>query len=235
MSARELLIPGAGTPALGGLDCDHRGRKSSARVPISTTPFQADRLCECQVDRALSWSGLSADNLEISVFGNVDHVHPLKMGVTQGSRTLICAVVLTLATSSQGLLTTASKIDGRYRYNFATVPFLAEILKLIVSTVFLRQAMATSESPVKMTRTWNTWVLFPVPSLIYVVHNNVQFYMLKYLNPSTYQILGNLKIITTGLLFRIFLGRRLSTLQWVALMLLMVGATTSQVRALLVA
>lgn len=152
------------------------------------------------------------------------------MGLAQGTRTLICATVLTLATSSQGLLTTASKIDGKYRYNFATVPFLAEIIKLLVSVAFLRQAIASSETPVKMTRSWKTLVLFPVPSIIYVVHNNVQFYMLKYLNPSTYQILGNLKIITTGLLFRIFLGRRLSVLQWIALVLLMVGATTSQVR-----
>jgi UDP-sugar transporter A1/2/3 len=152
------------------------------------------------------------------------------MVLTQSTQTLICATVLTLATSSQGIFTTASKVDGRYLYNFATVPFLAEILKLLVSTAFLRKAIATSETPVKMTRAWRTWVLFPVPSLIYVVHNNVQFYMLKYVNPSTYQILGNLKIITTGLLFRIFLGRRLSALQWIALVLLMVGATTSQIK-----
>jgi hypothetical protein len=44
---------------------------------------------------------------------------------------LMMATILTLATSSQGLLTTASKSNGEYRYNFATVPFLAEILKLV--------------------------------------------------------------------------------------------------------
>lgn len=39
----------------------------------------------------------------------------------------------------QGLLTTASKTDGEYRYNFATVPFLAECLKLLISCWLLRK------------------------------------------------------------------------------------------------
>lgn len=57
----------------------------------------------------------------------------------------------------------------------------------------------------------------------------LQFWTLKYVDPATYQILGNLKIVTTGVLFRLLLRRRLSTLQWIALALLMIGATTSQV------
>uniref|UniRef100_A0A061R2A2 Cmp-sialic acid transporter 1-like n=2 Tax=Tetraselmis sp. GSL018 TaxID=582737 RepID=A0A061R2A2_9CHLO len=149
--------------------------------------------------------------------------------VSKGTQTLIFAVVLTLATSSQGIFTTASKVDGKYLYNFATVPLLAEAVKLTVSFYFLLRLKWCGET-VKMTRNWKTWALFPVPSIIYVIHNNVQFYMLKYVNPSTYQILGNLKIITTGLLFRLLLGRRLTVLQWIALVLLMVGATTSQVQ-----
>jgi drug/metabolite transporter (DMT)-like permease len=59
----------------------------------------------------------------------------------------------------------------------------------------------------------------------------MQFFFLKYVDPATYQILGNLKIVTTGLLLRLCLQRRLSLLQWMALLLLMVGATTSQVCA----
>ena len=61
---------------------------------------------------------------------------------------------------------------------------------------------------VKITREWSTIGLYPIPSLIYLVHNNIQFYTLKYLDPNTYQILGNLKIVTTGILFRLFLKVR---------------------------
>jgi hypothetical protein len=48
-------------------------------------------------------------------------------------------------------------------------------------------------------------------------------------DPATYQIMGNLKIVTTGLLLWACLRRQLSLLQWLALALLMIGATTSQV------
>ena len=60
-------------------------------------------------------------------------------------------------------------------------------------------------------------MLYPIPSLIYLVHNNVQFMTLKYVDPATYQILGNLKIVTTGILFRVILQRKLNRLQWTAL------------------
>ena len=49
------------------------------------------------------------------------------------------------------------------------------------------------------------------------------------MDPATYQILGNLKIVTTGLLLRLALRRYLSKLQWMALLLLMTGAATSQI------
>mmetsp|Transcript_38662 Transcript_38662/g.84087 ORF Transcript_38662/g.84087 Transcript_38662/m.84087 type:complete len:323 (-) Transcript_38662:659-1627(-) len=143
--------------------------------------------------------------------------------------TLAVATTLTLATSSQGLFTTASKTDGKYLYNFSTVPLLAELLKLMVSSVLLYKQFHKDPHGTNVTLEWKTARLYPIPSLIYLVHNNVQFFTLKYVDPSTYQILGNLKIVTTGVLFRVFLKRKLSTLQWWALVLLMVGATMSQV------
>lgn len=44
----------------------------------------------------------------------------------------------------QGLLTSASKHEGTYRYNFATVPFLAELLKLVISSVLLQRQKQTN-------------------------------------------------------------------------------------------
>ena len=76
-------------------------------------------------------------------------------------------------------------------------------------------------------------MLFLVPSVIYWLHNNVQFVTLRYVDPATYQIMGNLKIVTTGLLLWLCLRRQLSPLQWMALALLMIGATVSQVSLLL--
>ncbi|KAG9454442.1 hypothetical protein H6P81_007346 [Aristolochia fimbriata] len=139
------------------------------------------------------------------------------------------AGLLTLLTSSQGILTTLSQSNGRYSYDYATVPFLAEVLKLVVSSFLLWSECKLSTSP-RMTTEWKTVRLYPIPSIIYLIHNNVQFATLTYVDTSTYQIMGNLKIVTTGILFRLFLRRKLSNLQWMAIVLLAVGTTTSQVK-----
>ena len=194
----------------------------------------------------------------------------------------------------QGILTTLSQSNGRYDYDYATVPFLAEvfkvlriplfnvilstfcvvniymitwlrILQLFVSSLFLWKESQKSPPP-KMTTDWRTVRLYPIPSIIYLIHNNVQFATLTYVDTSTYQIMGNLKIVTTGILFRwfsikykwlcyintyhfwnhfshtradistswfrLFLRRKLSNLQWMAIVLLAVGTTTSQVTAI---
>ncbi|KAG7025306.1 CMP-sialic acid transporter 1 [Cucurbita argyrosperma subsp. argyrosperma] len=100
-----------------------------------------------------------------------------------------------------GILTTLSQSNGRYEYDYATVPFLAEVFKLLVSSMFLWKESQKSPPP-KMTTDWRTVRLYPIPSIIYLIHNNVQFATLTYVDTSTYQIMGNLKIVTTGILFR---------------------------------
>lgn len=139
------------------------------------------------------------------------------------------ASLLTVLTSSQGILTTLSQSNGGYKYDYATVPFLAEVFKLLVSSFLLWRELQRIPPP-KMTTEWRTIRLYPIPSIIYLIHNNVQFATLTYVDTSTYQIMGNLKIVTTGILFRLFLRRKLSNLQWIAIVLLAVGTTTSQVK-----
>eukprot|EP00898_Chlorokybus_atmophyticus_P003500 jgi/Chlat1/4150/Chrsp27S00313 len=119
-------------------------------------------------------------------------------------------------------------MGNEYKYNYATVPLLAEIIKFIACAVLLSRQVAR-EPGTQITYDWRSVRLYPIPSLIYLVHNNVQFMTLQYVDPSTYQILGNLKIVTTGILFRLILKRRLSRVQWMALLLLTIGATTSQI------
>ncbi|XP_048422655.1 CMP-sialic acid transporter 1 isoform X2 [Pyrus x bretschneideri] len=101
--------------------------------------------------------------------------------------------------------------------------------QLIVSSLLLWRECRISPS-VRITTDWRSVRLYPIPSVIYLIHNNVQFATLVYVDTSTYQILGNLKIVTTGILFRLFLRKKLSNLQWIAIVLLAVGTTTSQVK-----
>lgn len=144
-------------------------------------------------------------------------------------RKLAVAMGLTLLTCSQGIMMAASKVDGKYPYNVATVPLFSELTKLIISAYFLYLAKQKDPKGTQMTVAWESVRLFPIPSVIYLIHNNVQFFTIQYVDAATYQILGNLKIVTTGFLFRVFLKRHLSRIQWLALVLLMCAATTSQI------
>eukprot|EP00240_Pyramimonas_obovata_P005910 CAMPEP_0118934844 /NCGR_PEP_ID=MMETSP1169-20130426/14276_1 /TAXON_ID=36882 /ORGANISM="Pyramimonas obovata, Strain CCMP722" /LENGTH=337 /DNA_ID=CAMNT_0006877787 /DNA_START=81 /DNA_END=1094 /DNA_ORIENTATION=+ len=150
------------------------------------------------------------------------------MGVSAGMK-FTAAATLTCLTCSQGLLMEASKEHGKYPYNVATVPLMSELMKLILSSFLLYQQYTKDPKATQMTLDWRSIMLFPIPSIIYLFHNNVQFYTMAYVDAATYQILGNLKIVTTGFLFWIALKRYLSRIQWLALLLLMAGATTSQI------
>ncbi|KAH8098719.1 pyrimidine nucleotide-sugar transmembrane transporter [Aureococcus anophagefferens] len=61
------------------------------------------------------------------------------------------------------------------------------------------------------------------------VLNNLNFVTLYYVDAPTFQILGNLKIVATGLAGRYLLKRKLDTGRWLALVLLTLGAASSQV------
>ena len=108
-------------------------------------------------------------------------------------------------------------------------PLIAECLKLGISSFLLQKQLRTSPDKAHMTWGLASHSLYVVPSILYLVQNNLQFVAMQFLDAPTYQILGNLKIVSTGVLFRVFLGRHLSRFQWIGLVLLMAGAATTQI------
>lgn len=75
-----------------------------------------------------------------------------------------------------------SKVDGKYPYQTAVVPFLSEMLKLGISAVVLQWQLSRNPRGTKITQGWGTAILYPIPSVIYLVHNNVQvaFLLISY-------------------------------------------------------
>jgi len=133
-------------------------------------------------------------------------------------------ILLTLLLSSQSLLITYSKNGGLYTYSTSSTIFFAEVVKFLVSGM----SMWYNGDEMNFRLTTET-LPFSIPALIYFVQNNLVFLALSYVDPTTYQVLVNLKILTTGILFRLVLGKELSNLQWAALVLLTVGCATSQI------
>ncbi|GHP07789.1 hypothetical protein PPROV_000653100 [Pycnococcus provasolii] len=149
---------------------------------------------------------------------------------------VVASVLLMCLTCSQGLLMTISKVGGRFPYNVASVPLLAELVKLVVSMGMLycqrrwsSRDESSGSSGCQVTLTWSAVRLYPVVQVITVVQNSVQYYCMAYVDAATYQILGNAKIIACGVLLTFALRRRLCRSQWLALVLLTMGCATAQV------
>jgi drug/metabolite transporter (DMT)-like permease len=109
---------------------------------------------------------------------------------------------------------------GMKYYNGGTYPLpqteivaLAELLKFII---FLSlTAMSYSGLQHMKISLW-----YAIPSVIYVVNNNVFYLALNYTTPPVWNILIQLRVILTALTYRLFFHRTVTVVQWIALALL---------------
>ena len=66
---------------------------------------------------------------------------------------------------------------------------------------------------------------FSIPAFLYFINNNLAIYIQLYMDPTSYQILVNLKIVSTALLYYLIMGKGISKLKWFSLMLLFLAGT----------
>ncbi|XP_005191153.2 UDP-N-acetylglucosamine transporter [Musca domestica] len=67
-----------------------------------------------------------------------------------------------------------------------------------------------------------------VPSLVYIVQNNLLYVSASHLDAATYQVTYQLKILTTAMFAVVILRKKLLSTQWGALVLLLVGVVMVQ-------
>ena len=67
-----------------------------------------------------------------------------------------------------------------------------------------------------------------VPATLYVVQNNLQYVAVSNLDAPTFQVMNQLKILTTTIFSVVILRRRVLTMQWVAIVTLMIGVALVQ-------
>ena len=80
-------------------------------------------------------------------------------------------------------------------------------------------------------KTWKVaWVLV-FPAVVYTVQNNLQFFALTYISATEFQLVSQLKTFTTAIFSVLFLGMRLSRVQWMAIVLLIIGVILAQLPA----
>ncbi|XP_020982331.1 CMP-sialic acid transporter 4-like [Arachis duranensis] len=145
----------------------------------------------------------------------------------------VVTLALTVLTSSQAILIVWSKRAGKYEYSVTTANFLVETLKCAISLVALariwKKEGVTEDN--QLSTTLDEVIVYPIPAALYLVKNLLQYYIFAYVDAPGYQILKNLNIISTGVLYRIILKKRLSEIQWAAFILLTAGCTTAQLNS----
>ncbi|XP_077980893.1 UDP-N-acetylglucosamine transporter-like [Glandiceps talaboti] len=144
--------------------------------------------------------------------------------------------ILILQTTSAVLVmrySRTSKEDGP-RYLSSTAVVMTEIMKVIVCVVlvYFQQGhgirgffhILQSEIVDKPQET----LKYAVPSGLYTIQNNLLFIALSNLDAATYQVTYQLKILTTAMFSVLMLGKKLNSLKWISLVMLMVGIALVQ-------
>ena len=132
-------------------------------------------------------------------------------------------------TCSVSLLTHATiSPNGKYAYKTVTIPFFAEVTKLALSSTFFYNDYVQSNGQLQIERSSQTVLTAAVPALLYFVSNNLNFIIIRELGATNFQLLNNLKILSTAIFFRIIMKVDLNKLQWRMLVLLTIGCTVSQ-------
>ena len=146
----------------------------------------------------------------------------------------ISSCVLLLFFSVSGtIFAEASKLeDGSYPYNTFVVPCAVECVKLVASsTMLVHERFVERKSQKPLNFSIHSFAAYSFPAFCYFVSNNCMFYIILYLGASTFQIMNNLKVLTTGVFMYVFLNRVLSWMQWKALIILMIGCMVTQLSA----
>ncbi|TKS72413.1 putative UDP-sugar transporter protein SLC35A4 [Collichthys lucidus] len=113
--------------------------------------------------------------------------------------------LMVLIYGSHAPLITLTKVDGQVPFNPSSCVLMIELAKLLISlaTLILTGGTAALSAPPSL------FLVAPyaVPAILYALNNNLVVLMQAYMDPSSYQVLSNLKIASTALLVLLLPGQ----------------------------
>jgi len=139
---------------------------------------------------------------------------------------ILALLVGTLMYGMVGVLTRLSMMEqDPPPFNTNAVLLCTDIAKFAVTISVLLHLHGFSGT-VKLTQAipFKEWFLFSIPAIIYSITNNLEFYILRYMDPGTLSVLVQSKIITTAVCWWLAFKNTIDKQQWVALSLLCLGS-----------
>ena len=113
-------------------------------------------------------------------------------------------------------------------YVASTVIASAELVKLGLSYILLVASDGQSAARDALREVPSNATRLAVPSVLYVIQNNLLFEGVRLLSPTAYMVCSQSKILTSAICSVLLLGTRITRKQYVSLMVLVCGMTMVQ-------
>ncbi|XP_046683723.1 UDP-N-acetylglucosamine transporter isoform X1 [Homalodisca vitripennis] len=146
---------------------------------------------------------------------------------------VVSLVTLTLQNAVLGLSMRYATTRPGDRFLSSTAVFCAELVKLSASLFLVYKEEGSAKRWITVLH--NNIIRQPmdtlkvcVPSLLYIIQNNLLYLSASHLDAATYQVTYQLKILTTAMFAVTMLKRTLIAPQWAALLLLALGVALVQ-------
>jgi len=165
--------------------------------------------------------------------------HHIPMNSKDSKTRMMVLAVLVVQNCSLILIMRYSRIAGDQtsRYIISTAVLLSEMIKFLVSAMVIygpHVSSLCSWDEIKRLYRDDFYdnrielLKLCVPSGLYVVQNNLQYLAASNLPVSIFQVLSQLKIVTTAIFSVTMLSRKLSGPQWVSILALTLGVALVQ-------
>ena len=140
-------------------------------------------------------------------------------------------LLLLVAQNTSKTLILRAAVGGKARFLYSAAVLATEGLKACSSALWV---LNTGGSPASIARflqaEWRVFIRVMVPAGIYNAQQMLEFVALARLEAPVFSVIVQIKLLTTALFSWLVLGRRLRPIQFIALVLLMVGVILAQMK-----
>mmetsp|Transcript_413 Transcript_413/g.738 ORF Transcript_413/g.738 Transcript_413/m.738 type:complete len:444 (+) Transcript_413:103-1434(+) len=163
------------------------------------------------------------------IAGDIEKSQPVESIASLYWKHMFTAVLVIVAVFADGLrpITLVWAKDGHSKYPFSFNVWLVivkfSVIFFSVIMYFLAPVEERVSSASKSTRLKLSLFLVP-PTLLYVFSDLINFYAFQYISASTFAVLKQSRLAMVALLFRFFLHRYISQIQWIAVAQLLLAA-----------